>query len=95
MGGAIRIKAELLAAKERSYEEFVALVAVIGDSQTGNEVELVMAIVQEFFTDETLERSIPIAYPSRVEQEPIGNLMTAYVEHYVEHAAQIRAWRAA
>lgn len=165
MTGRIQTKADLLAAKERTYDEFVAAVAAIGDTRTGNEsrpvgedwgprdmvahvaywdaslakallawllegtpfpgfdsydeinafsitlrrahplkrvlAELeaahcdVMAIVQEFFTDETLERSILVAYPSRVEQEPISDLLTAYVEHYVEHAAQIRAWRAA
>ena len=50
----------------------------------------VTAIIEELVTDAMLDQRVPIAYPSRVEHRALSKVFTSYIEHYVEHAAQIR-----
>ena len=163
MGAIISNKTELLAEKERAYDEFVATIANLDDAQfalepkdedwtpkdavahvaywesslakallaflleetplpgfvsydkinafsttlrrTSSLTEVlgeletaysdVTAIVEEFVTDATLERTVAVAYASRVEHKPISEVLTSYIKHFSEHAAQVRSWRAA
>ncbi|MCZ6530286.1 MAG: DinB family protein [Chloroflexi bacterium] len=51
----------------------------------------VMTIVKDLTTDETLHREVPVAYASRVDQRPLGEVLSTYIEHYAEHAEQLRS----
>jgi hypothetical protein len=51
----------------------------------------VLTIVNDLTTDETLHCDVPVAYASRVDQRPLGEVLSSYIEHYAEHAEQLRS----
>lgn len=55
----------------------------------------VTAVVEEFISDAELDRTVEVAYPSRVEHKPISEILTSYIEHFSDHSEQVRAWRSA
>lgn len=50
----------------------------------------ILTIVEELTSDETLHHEVPVAYASRVGHRPLGEMLLSYVEHYTEHAGQLR-----
>jgi len=51
----------------------------------------VLRILTELVSDETLAQDVPVAYESRTGQRPLSELLTDYIEHYSEHASQLRS----
>ena len=82
-----------------SYDEINAFSTVLRHSVDFSKViqELetayhdVLRIVEELISEETLDREVTVAYLSRTGHKPLGELLTEYIEHYSEHAAQLRA----
>jgi len=50
----------------------------------------VLRIVTELVSDETLANDVPVAYETRTGHRPLSELLTDYIEHYSEHATQLR-----
>ena len=51
----------------------------------------VLRIVEELISEESLDQEVSVAYPSRTGHRPLAELLTDYIEHFSEHATQLRA----
>ena len=67
----------------------VPLSKILEDLETAHRD--VLRIVTELVSDETLSHDVPVAYESRTGHRPLSELLTDYIEHYSEHATQLRA----
>ena len=82
-----------------SYDEIngysTALHRSMGFSRLIQELETahhdVLRIVDELISEESLDREVRVAYLSRTGHKPLAELLTEYIEHYSEHATQLRA----
>ncbi|MFQ5922490.1 MAG: ClbS/DfsB family four-helix bundle protein [Anaerolineales bacterium] len=82
-----------------SYDEINAYSTVlrhsVGFSNVIQELETayhdVLRIVEELISEESLDREVRVAYLSRTGHKPLAELLTEYIEHYSEHATQLRA----
>lgn len=82
-----------------SYDEINAYSAVLRHSMAFSKViqELetahqdVLGIVEKLITEESLDQEVRVAYPSRTSHRPLAELLVDYIEHYSEHATQLRA----